>query len=416
MQIPHLGTIELSYIKKVYYLMLDNQFLLSLRPTSIANINYKIILMYVIDPDRNKPWNGLPLLPPEEEYYRTLPIMERLIGARIALAKLKEQSDSLPNPGIMVTTITLQEARQSSAIENVFTTDDELYKVFSESIEIREGPTKEIINYRKAIFEGFNYLKDQGLNKNVIVDLYRMIKNESDGIREHEIWITGINEVTKERVRVYTPPSGKFILEEKLDNLIDFITNDDKYKVDPVLKMIVGHAQFEAIHPFKDGNGRTGRILNVLILTMKEVLSDPILYLSGYINRTKDDYYYHLGNVTKNGNWQAWINYMLKAVQDTAYVTYDKIASIHSSMKEAQNTLAETNFKKQHQLIEKIYTQPFTTVKHLTKSNDNPDGLYSENTSRNYLAELTKIGMLQKVNIGGNHYFKNVQLTNILQQ
>ena len=163
--------------------MLDNQFLLSLRPTSIANINYKIILMYVIDPDRNKPWNGLPLLPPEEEYYRTLPIMERLIGARIALAKLKEQSDSLPNPGIMVTTITLQEARQSSAIENVFTTDDELYKVFSESIEIREGPTKEIINYRKAIFEGFNYLKDQGLTKNVIVDLYRMIKNESDGIR-----------------------------------------------------------------------------------------------------------------------------------------------------------------------------------------------------------------------------------------
>lgn len=372
--------------------------------------------MYIIDPDRNNPWNELPLLPLDEENFRTLPIIEQLMGTRIALAKLKEQSDSLPNPGIMVSTITLQEARQSSAIENVFTTDDELYKAFSESDEIQEGPIKEILNYREAIFEGFNYLKDHGLNKNVIVDLYRMIKNESDGIREHEVWITGINEVTKERVRVYTPPSGKFILEEKLENLIDFITNDDKYKVDPVHKMIISHAQFEAIHPFKDGNGRTGRILNVLILTLKEVLSDPVLYLSGYINRTKQEYYYHLGNVTKNGNWQAWINYMLKAVQDTAYVTYDKIESIHGSMREAQNTLSETNFKKQHLLIEKIYTHPFTTVKHLTKSNDNPGGLYAENTARNYLAKLTKIGILQKVNIGGNHYFKNVQLTNILQQ
>jgi len=372
--------------------------------------------MYTINPDRNKPWNELPILPPEEEYYKRMDIMEQLLSTRIALAKLKEQSDNLPNPGVMVSSITLQEAMQSSAIENIFTTNDALYKAFSQTVLIEEGPAKEVLRYREAIFNGLTHLKDRPLNLDLIIDIYQTIKNTGNNIREHEVWITSVNPVTKERTRAYTPPLSRVIIEDKLNNLIEFLQDDERYPIDPVLKMIIGHAQFEAIHPFEDGNGRTGRILNILTLTHKEVLTDSILYMSRLIFQTKNDYYYHLGNVTRTGDWKSWISYMLDAVRETSYDTYDKVSSIRKSMFELQTELDNTSLKSTFRLVEKLYSQPFTTVKHITKSKENPYGLYAENTARNYLDKLAATGFLEKVKIEGNNYYKNRKLTEILEQ
>lgn len=371
-------------------------------------------MTYAINPNRDVPWNGLPPLPPGEEYYRTIPITEKLVGARIALASLKEQCENLPNPGIMVSTISLQEAKESSAIENIFTTNDELYRAFTDQQKVT-GPAKEVMNYREAIFQGFQTLQNRPFNKELIIDIYQTIKDESDGVRANEVHIAGFNSVTQERTRIYTPPLGKFIIEEKLDQLIEFLLDDEKYPVDPIIKMIMGHAQFESIHPFKDGNGRTGRALNVLFLTTKQVLHDPILYLSRRINRTRDDYYKYLANVTRAGDWASWINYMLDVVRMTAYDTYDKVAEINKSMQLLLHSEVVTQIKKPHLIVEKIFTQPFTTVKHISKQ-DNPDGIYSNVTARHYLDILTKATVLKKISISGNHYYKNVKLTEILEQ
>ena len=342
-------------------------------------------------------------------------IMEQLIGTRVALAKLAELCNSIPNPEVMVSTITLQEAKQSSAIENVFTTDDALYKAFSET-ETVEGEAKEVLRYREAIFKGTIQMQDRGFNTNLIVDIYQAVKNVNDGIREGEVWINSYNKITQERTRKYTPPLGSVLLEDKLTNLIEFLIDDEKYPIDPVIKMVIGHAQFEAIHPFSDGNGRTGRILNVLTLVNKGILSNPILYMSRMILQTKNDYYDLLSNVTSKGDWKPWIKYMLDAVRETSYYTYDKVSNIRNSMFQLQATLDQTSFKYTNALVERLYSQPFTTVKHITKSTENTSGLYAENTARVYLDKLVGTGVLHKVRMGGNNYYRNVKLIEILEQ
>jgi len=370
--------------------------------------------VYPINSDRTQPWNGLPQLPIEEEYYEDIQIYKRLVEAKSALGTLRGRSAVIPNQGMLVSTIYLQEAKQSSAIENVFTTDDELYKEYSRDHEEQEeGPTKEVLRYRHAIWTGFKRIQNgELLSRSMIIELFAMVTNTNEGIRSplRHTFIrqggTGINAGKP----AYTPPKGEGIIEEKLDNLIEFLNNDEAYNIDPLLKMIIGHLQFEAIHPFADGNGRTGRILNGLYLVQNGLLDTPILYMSRYILKTKADYYHHLSGVTQRGDWKSWIIYMLEVVEKTSWMTFELINRISDSRIQIQEALEEREkIHKIDQLLDVLYTMPITTVKHLVGRK-----IYSENTARSTLNKLVDLGVLEKVVLEGHHYYKNLELYDIL--
>lgn len=211
---------------------------------------------------------------------------------------------------------------------------------------------------------------------------------------------------------VYTPPRGKGIVEKKLDNLIEFVNDDERYRIDPLLKMIIAHYQFEAIHPFRDGNGRTGRLFNIHFLTKKGLLDLPILYLSRYIIDNKSNYYSGLSGVSQRGDWKNWIIYILKAIQVTSNITYQKINDI-LSIKEAilEVIEKETKIRRPEQLVQRIFIQPFTKVQHLQDA-----GIYAEATARNYLNQLCDLGILEKKVIEGHHYYLNQELYRILSE
>lgn len=370
--------------------------------------------LYQINPDRNRPWNELPELPIAEELFKTIDIYEQLVKAKEALGRLHGRSAAIPNQGLLINSISLQEAKASSAIENIFTTDDELYRAFSESVaEQIEGPAKEVLRYRESLWSGYEYLKNQnGFDRDYFIRVYREIKQTSDGVRPYftPIIIRQGGSGPNAGQITYTPPRGEGIVETKLDNLIDFLNNDEQYRIDPLIKMAISHFQFEAIHPFRDGNGRAGRVFNIHYLTKKGLLDYPILYLSRYINEHKDEYYSGLSGVSQRGDWHTWLIFMLRAVENTSFITFQKINDIISS-KDAilQAVEKDTDIRRPDQLIQLIFTQPFTKVKHLTDAR-----LYAENTARNYLNKLVEIGVLEKKTIQGHHYYLNFELYRIL--
>ncbi|GAB4231821.1 MAG: Fic family protein [Ekhidna sp.] len=373
--------------------------------------------LFNINPDRNQPWNDLPDLPIHPDLYRTLDIMEQLANAKAALGRLHGRSVAIPNQGVLINTISLQEAKASSEIENIFTTDDELYQAYSEAGEDMgiKGAPKEVLRYREALWAGHQHLMAQGtFDLDYFIKIYRIVKQTNDGLRppSARIYIkqggTGPNAGTS----IYTPPRGKDILEAKLNNLVDFVNDDAKYTVDPLIKMAIAHYQFEVIHPFRDGNGRAGRIFNINILTQKGLLDLPILFLSRYIMDHKNDYYSHLASVTQRASWERWILYMLKAVEVTANLTFDKINDILSAKEGIMESIeADTKIRKPEQLVQMIFTQPLTKVSHLTDAN-----IYAENTARNYLNELSELGILEKRTISGHHYYLNLELYRILSE
>jgi Fic family protein len=370
-----------------------------------------------INPDRNVPWNDLPELPIHPDLYRTLEIFEQLANTKSALGRLHGRSVAIPNPAIFISTISLQEAKASSEIENIFTTDDELYQAFSERGEdiALQGAPKEVLRYREALWAGHEHLKDGGaFEMDYFIKLYRIIKQTNDGIRPTSAHVyikqggTGPNAGTT----IYTPPRGKGIIEQKLKNLADFINDDITHPIDPILKMAIAHYYFEAIHPFRDGNGRAGRIFNINILTQKGLLDLPILYLSRYIIDHKDDYYSLLAGVTQRALWQPWMLFMLKAVESTANLTFYKINDILLAKDSIMQAIAtETKIRKPEQLVQMIFTQPLTKVNHLTHAK-----IYAEATARNYLNELVEMGILEKKTISGHHYYLNLELYRILAE
>ncbi|HEX6983417.1 MAG TPA: Fic family protein [Balneolaceae bacterium] len=371
--------------------------------------------LYTVNPDRNVPWNDLPLLPLNEELYKTVEIYEQLGKAKEALALLAGRSVAIPNPALLVNAITLQEAKDSSAIENVFTTDDDLYQAFSDHKfdDTVSGSTKEVLRYREAIWRGYEYLQNNGqFDIDYFVKLYREIKETLDGIRPPfaQTYIRQGGSGPNAGKRIYTPPKGKDVLKSKLSNLIEFLNDDSIPPAEPLLKMAIAHFQFEAIHPFRDGNGRTGRIMNIHYITQSGLLELPILYLSRYIIEHKNEYYDRLAAISQRGDWQGWLLYMLRAVESTARLTYQKVNDLLAA-KEAVLEAVETekNFQRPGQLIDTIFTQPFTKVSHLTTA-----GIYAENTARNYLNELTEMGVLEKKQIKGRHYYQNRELEQIL--
>ncbi|MDO8992896.1 MAG: Fic family protein, partial [Daejeonella sp.] len=252
-----------------------------------------------------------------------------------------------------------------------------------------------------------------GFDQNYFINIYQEISQVSDGIRP-----AFLNTVIKQGgsglnagTIVYTPPRGNGIVEQKLRNLIQFLNNVDD-KTDPLIKMAIGHFQFEAIHPFRDGNGRTGRIFNIHYLTKMGLLDYPILFLSRYIIEHKDDYYNLLGGVSQRGRWKEWIFYILKAIEVTSNITYDKINDILAT-KEAimEEVVKHKDIRRPDRLVDLIFTQPFTKVKHLEDAK-----LYAEKTARNYLNKLTELGILERRSIEGGHYYLNLELYRILSE
>ena len=373
-------------------------------------------ILFPINPDRNTPWNNLPPLPIRKELYQKIEILEKLGEAKAALARLQGRSIVIPNQGLLINTISLQEAKISSAIENIFTTDDELYKAYSDQNTETTGASKEVLRYREALWSGYNYLKQNNkFNQDYFIQVFQEIKQTTDSIRPGFLNTSIKQGGTGPNAGkiIYTPPKGESVINEKLDNLVNFLNDDEQYNIDHLLKMAIAHFQFEAIHPFRDGNGRTGRILNIHYLTNKGLLDVPILFLSRYILDHKDDYYAGLMGVSQRGNWTGWLLFMLRAIEHTSNITFHKINEIVSVKDSILEFVKKDDrkFRNPNALIELLFTQPFTKVKQLVDA-----GIYAENTARDYLNKLCEMQVLEKKEIEGHHYYLNLELYRILAE
>jgi len=373
-------------------------------------------ILYQINPDRNVPWNNLPPLPIRKELYQTIEILEKLGDAKAALARLQGRSIMIPDPGLLINTISLQEAKISSAIENIFTTDDELYRAYSDQAIETNGASKEVLRYREALWSGHNYLRNQVyFDIEYFIKIFQEIKQTQEEIRPDFLNTTikqgGTGPIAGQVV--YTPPKGQLIIKEKLDNLVTFLNDDENFKMDYLIKMAIAHYQFEAIHPFRDGNGRTGRIFNINYLTKRNLLDVPILFLSRYILDHKEDYYSCLSGVSQRGNWKDWLLFMLKAIEYTSMITFHKINDIVSAKDSISEFIRKDARKMRNpaDLVHTLFTQPFTKVSHLVDS-----GIYAENTARDYLNRLCDIHVLEKKVIEGRHYYLNLELYRILSE
>ncbi len=351
-----------------------------------------------------EPYNDLPLLFPDEKYWKTIKIYEQTNNANRALAELKGRLSAIPNPQIFINTLSLQEAKDSSSIENIFTTHDKLFKAFTSS-DLTDKDTKEVLRYGKALISAFNSIKSGTVfSIDIIEDIYRNIKDETDGIRDSKVFIG--NTFTT----VYTPPCCKDILLEKLNNWLEYANN--QHDIDPLIKLAVLHYQFETIHPFKDGNGRTGRILNVLFLSSQNLLDEPVLYLSKYINEFKEEYYRLLREVTETNEWQNWIIYMLKAVEETAKYTLNKVLSIIELLDNTKNKIKSVlPGIYSYELVEVLFTQVYSKYTFLEERK-----IASRNTASKYFAKLVETGILEKEKLGNKFIFKNVALYNLLKE
>ena len=366
--------------------------------------------------DREKPYNDLPFLPPQMEIENDPYILKKLVTASRSLASVNINILRLPNPFMLVNTIALQEAKTSTEIENIFTTEDELYKAISDTFheEKTDPSTKEVLHYREALWAGYHTLKNKKtIDLEMIVKIFQQIKNTSSGIRPPHARVVikrGQSEFKPGEV-IYTPPRGKKIIEKYLDNLIDYISDDNKYPTDPLIKMCVAHYQFEAIHPFQDGNGRVGRILNLLLLNNKSLLSHPILYLSKYIIVNKEEYYYKLGGVTQKQAWKEWVVFMLDAIEKTAELTNSLINEILDQMN-ATLDYGKSKLKWYNKEVnEVIFSQPYIKQKTIGQILNKS----SRTTLTKYMNDLTELNILSAKKDGNEVFYLNDDLIRILE-
>lgn len=363
--------------------------------------------------DRTIPYNNLPELPLEADILDKEVLIKWGLASR-ALAELNRNIFRIPNPTMLVNTISLQEAQSSTAIENIFTTEDELYKAVSETIkeEIANPATKEVLRYREALWSGFNLSKENDkFDLTTIINVFQKIKNTTEGIRPPQSQIVikrGESELRPGEI-IYTPPRGEGVIEQKMDNLLNFMNHDES--IDPLIKMAIGHYQFEAIHPFTDGNGRTGRILNLLYLINQNLLSHPVLYLSKYIIQNKDDYYYLLSGVTQRKAWKPWLIYMLTAVEQTSHHTNQLIDEIIQQM-DATYQYAKTKIKWYSlEINQALFSQPYVKQSILSEIT----GASSRTTLTKYMQQLIQIGILSSKVDGKEVYYVNNDLMRILK-
>jgi Fic family protein len=357
--------------------------------------------------DRERPYNDLPSLPPPGEL-ETRAVLKKAIAANRELAQLKGAGDVIPNQAILVNSIVLQEARLSSEIENIFTTNDEMYRALGEDLFTQAEPgTKEVLRYREALWRGFEHLRERPISTNLFVELMQIIKQTDDGIRRVPGTKIG-NRRTGEAL--YTPPEGEDRLRDLLHNLGEFLHAADD--LDPLVKLAIGHYQFEAIHPFTDGNGRTGRIVNILYLVEQGLLDLPVLYLSHYIIRNKTAYYEGLRRVTEEQAWEDWILYLLDAVEVTSRQTRERIIRVRDLMVETL-AIARERAKKaaSKEVVELIFEQPYCRGRFLEDR-----GLASRNTATAYLNAFADANILRRVKLGREVYYVNDQLMDLLSE
>ena len=366
--------------------------------------------------DRNKPFDSLPLLPPTVNIEDNPKILKQLVKATRALANVNGNLNRLPNPLMLINTLALQEAKTSTEIENIFTTEDELYKAISETQnDYNINPaTKEVLKYREALWEGFNSLKETPqIDTKLIKKIFRQIKSTKAGYRtpQNKVVIKrGQSEFRSGEV-IYTPPRKEGTIERLMDNLVEYLCDDKKYPTDPLLKMCIAHYQFEAIHPFQDGNGRTGRIINLLYLFSQGLLSQPVLYMSKYIILNKEDYYFKIGEVTQRNAWEPWVEYMLEATEKTSLLTNNLIDEILDQM-DATYTYAKERIKWYNKEVnEAIFSQPYIKPNVIGKI----IGKSSRTTLTKYINELVQHQILIPKKDGKEMFYVNTDLIRILE-
>ena len=354
-----------------------------------------------------QPYNDLPLLPPLSDL-ETKPVLKLCTKANRALAELKGQLNRIPNPSIMTNTLTLQEARMSSEVENIVTTQDDLFKAAADPSGAMNSPTKEVLRYREAIWHGYYALKDanQSFSTRLFIEVAQQVRGVNIDVRS----VPGTQLANIDKAVIYTPPVGKNLLLDKLTNLCQFY-NETALDFDPLIKMAVGHYQFEAIHPFTDGNGRTGRILNILYLIDQGLIDWPVLYLSRYIIQNKIQYYNNLRAVTEAGEWEAWILYILKGVEETATQALEQVNAIVELMYVTRQKIKKELPKiYTHELTEVLFENPY--CKNLFLVNK---GIAKRQTASQYLRALVEIGVLSPVKFGREVYYMNSALMAVLR-
>lgn len=351
------------------------------------------------------PFNELPDLPPRSAQVETTAILKRCIESRVALAELKQAAELIPNSAVLVNALPLLEARASSEIENIVTTADKLFEYANIDADRADAATKEALRYRTALYEGTKMVQRGMLSTDMAIQICSTIKGVELDIRS-ESGTTLKNRLSGEII--YTPPSGQQRLIQKLDNWADFMHQADT--LDPLVRMAILHYQFEAIHPFTDGNGRTGRILNVLFLVQMGLLDSPILYLSRYIIQNKADYYRLLQHVTSEQQWEPWILYFLDAVEQTCTWTTDKIKSIRELM-EHTGAFVQQHLPKTYswELVVLLFQQPYCRIGNLVES-----GIAKRQTASVYLKQLCDLGVLQEIKSGRENLFVHPKYIELL--
>lgn len=348
----------------------------------------------------------LPLdnLPPER--FETSTILKKLAMASRKLAELKGMAASIPNQGILINTLGIQEAKDSSAIENIVTTHDELFRNDLLPEIVVNPVVKEVLRYRQALRVGFDRVQQSGLlTINHIIQIQAELEQNNAGFRK----LPGTALKDDGGHTVYTPPQDPETISTLMGDLERFINDKDVFNADPLIKMALIHHQFESIHPFYDGNGRTGRIINVLYLVKEGLLDIPVLYLSRHIVRTKRDYYRLLQTVRENDTWEDWVLYMLTAIELTASDTIETIHAIKSTLMEAKHHIrAQYKFYSQD-LINNLFTHPYTKIEFIER-----DLRVSRLTATKYLDALASGGFLQKHKRGRTNYYINIALNAIL--
>ena len=355
--------------------------------------------------DPSAPYQDLPPLPPELGRVETRAILRKCISARVALAELKQAAELIPDSAVLINALPLLEAQASSEIENIVTTTDKLFEFLDQPDQKADSATKEALRYRRALFEGAKQVRGRRLTVDVAIDICRTIKDEPLDIRSESG--TKLRNNTTGQV-VYTPPDGRQMISEKLENWQRFINTDSD--LDPLVRLAVQHYQFEAIHPFADGNGRTGRVLNILYLVQQKLLDSPILYLSRYIIRNKPDYYRLLLDVTTGQAWEPWILYMLNGIEDSALWTTDKIKAVRELMQHTAEYIHRRLPKiYSWELVELLFRQPYCRIGNVVDSD-----LAKRQTASVYLKQLCDLGILREVKSGRETLFVHPKYVELL--
>lgn len=335
----------------------------------------------------------------------TTAVLKQLAKTSRALAELKGVARTMPNQNILINAIMINEAKSSSDIENIVTTHDEIYKAMIQPFNTTPA-AKEVVDYRTAMWEGYNLVKKNGIiSKYSIMAIQEKLEHNNAGIRK-TLGTVIKNNVTGEIV--YTPP-------QNYEEIIDYLNNLEKYinseldDLDPLIKLAIIHYQFESIHPFYDGNGRTGRIINILYLVLKELLDTPILYLSKYIINNKKEYYDLFQKTRKTGVYEEWIIYILKGIEEMSLYTIDIINSISREMLKMKNELRERTKIYSKELLEALFFEFYTKISYIKKELN-----VSERTAQRYLDNLVQFGFLSSEKIGREKIYKNERLFNII--